>query len=138
MKGLSQGFQHLFEKQNIYAVNSLLATTSRKRPPPISDHFVNDRFVSQSKCCFKKSLVSDHFSHFLPPISLIRDFSNQNARGNVSTTSVNHTDDIPYVEMFPFIASEFQIRELNLPRRVVYLFVRGFGITDVTRLLRVG
>ena len=66
--------------------------------------------------------MSDHFSHFLPPISLIRDFSNQNARGNVSTTSVNRTDDIPYVEMFPFIASEFQIRELNLPRRVVYLF----------------
>ena len=28
-------------------VNSLIATTSRKRPPPVSDHFVNKRFVSQ-------------------------------------------------------------------------------------------
>ena len=33
----------------------------------------------------------------LPPISLIRDFSNQNASGNVSKISVNHTDDIPYM-----------------------------------------
>ena len=32
----------------------------------------------------------------LPPFSLIRDFSNQNACGNVSKISVNHTDDIPY------------------------------------------
>ena len=29
-------------------VNSFRATTSRKRPPPVSDHFVNNRFVSQS------------------------------------------------------------------------------------------
>ena len=29
-------------------VNSLIATTSRKRPPPVSDHFVKNRFVSQS------------------------------------------------------------------------------------------
>ena len=28
-------------------VNSLIATTSRERPPPVSDHFVNNRFVSQ-------------------------------------------------------------------------------------------
>ena len=27
---------------------SLIATTSRKRPPPVSDYFVNKRFVSQS------------------------------------------------------------------------------------------
>ena len=33
----------------------------------------------------------------LPPISLIRDFSNQNACGNVSKISVNHTDDLPYM-----------------------------------------
>ena len=33
----------------------------------------------------------------LPPFSLIRDFSNQNACGNVSKISVNHTDDIPYI-----------------------------------------
>ena len=31
---------------NLNTVNSLIATTSRKRPPPISDHFVNNRFVS--------------------------------------------------------------------------------------------
>ena len=48
----------------------------------------------------------------LPPISLIRDFWNQNVRGNVSMISVNHTDDIPYIEMFHFIASEIQNREL--------------------------
>ena len=28
-------------------VNSLIATTSRKRPPPVNDHFVNNHFVSQ-------------------------------------------------------------------------------------------
>ena len=27
-------------------VNAFLATTSRKRPPPVSDHVVNNRFVS--------------------------------------------------------------------------------------------
>ena len=34
-------------------VNSLIATTSRKRPPPVSDHFVNNRFVSQSSTVSK-------------------------------------------------------------------------------------
>ena len=34
-------------------VNSLLATTSRRRPPPLSDHFVNNRFVSQSNTVSK-------------------------------------------------------------------------------------
>ena len=29
-----------------HTVNSLIATTSCKRPLPVSDHFVNDRFVS--------------------------------------------------------------------------------------------
>ena len=29
-------------------VNSLIVTTFRKRPPPVSDHFKNNRFVSQS------------------------------------------------------------------------------------------
>ena len=29
-------------------VNSLIATTSRKRPPRVRDHFVNNGFVSQS------------------------------------------------------------------------------------------
>ena len=38
----------------------------------------------------------------LPPFSLIRDFSNQNACGNVSRISVNHTDDIPYMEILHF------------------------------------
>ena len=42
----------------------------------------------------------------LPPISLICVFSNQNAGGNVSKISVNHTDDIPYKEMFRFTANE--------------------------------
>ena len=35
------------KEANYYTVNSLIATTSRKRPPPVSDHFVNNRFVSQ-------------------------------------------------------------------------------------------
>ena len=34
-------------------VNSLLATTSRKRPPPVSDHFVSNHFVSQSNTVSK-------------------------------------------------------------------------------------
>ena len=44
----------------------------------------------------------------LPPFSLIRDFSNENACGNVSKISVNHPDDTPYMEMFHFTANEIQ------------------------------
>ena len=33
-------------------VNSLLATTSRKRPPPVSNHFVNNRFAFQSNIAY--------------------------------------------------------------------------------------
>ena len=29
-------------------VNTLIATTSRKRPPSVSDHFADNRFASQS------------------------------------------------------------------------------------------
>ena len=29
-------------------VNTLIATTSRKRPPRVSDHFADNRFGSQS------------------------------------------------------------------------------------------
>ena len=39
----------------------------------------------------------DYKTDQLPPISLIRDFSNQNAYGNVYNVSVNHTEDIPYM-----------------------------------------
>ena len=39
-------------------VNSLTATTSRKRPPPISDHLVNNCFVSQLKGhCYRDCAV---------------------------------------------------------------------------------
>ena len=50
-----------FSKQRS-TVNSLIATTSRKRPPPESDRFINNRFVS-IKYSFKNSLVGDHFSY---------------------------------------------------------------------------
>ena len=30
-----------------YTVSSLIATTSRKQAPPVSDHFINNSFVSQ-------------------------------------------------------------------------------------------
>ena len=43
---------------------TLIATTSHKRPPPVSDHFSNNRFVC-FKHCFKNSLVSDHYVNFL-------------------------------------------------------------------------
>ena len=36
-----------------YTVNSLIATTSRKRPPPVSDYFTNNLFISQSKTVSK-------------------------------------------------------------------------------------
>ena len=59
----------------------------------------------------------------LPPFSLIRDFSNQNACGNVSKISVNHTDDIPYMEMSHFTASGANFSKVTLVpearRRVV-------------------
>ena len=51
-----------------------------------------------------------------PPISLIRDFSNQNARGNVFKISINHTDDIPHMEMLHFTASDIQNMELTSRR----------------------
>ena len=57
----------------------------------------------------------------LPPVSLIRDFSNQNACGNVSKISVNHTDDIPYIEMFHFTASEIQSNMELASRRLNHL-----------------
>ena len=34
-------------KYRVNSVNALIATTSHKRPPPVSDHFVNNRLVSQ-------------------------------------------------------------------------------------------
>ena len=43
---------------------TLIATTSHKRPPPVSDHFSNNRFVC-FKHCFKNSLVNDHYVNFL-------------------------------------------------------------------------
>ena len=36
-----------------YTVNSLITTTSRKRPPFVSDHFTNNPFVSQSNTVSK-------------------------------------------------------------------------------------
>ena len=47
-----------------HRLNSLIATTSRKRPPPVSDHLVNNRFVSQLNTV-SSSLVSNHHSNFL-------------------------------------------------------------------------
>ena len=53
----------------------------------------------------------------LPPFSLIRNFSNQNTCGNVSKISVNHTNDIPYMEMFHFTVSEIQNMERTSRRQ---------------------
>ena len=36
-----------------YTVNSLIATTSRKRPPPVSDYFTNNLFICHSKTVSK-------------------------------------------------------------------------------------
>ena len=47
-----------YDKVYESTVNSLIATTSRKRPPPVSDHFVNIRFCFSVKYCFKNSLVT--------------------------------------------------------------------------------
>ena len=44
-------------------VNSVTATTSRKRPPPVSDHFLNNPFASQSNAV-SKTPVSYHSSNF--------------------------------------------------------------------------
>ena len=53
-------------------VNTLIATTSRKRPPPVRDHLAGNRFVSHSnKCACKHSRVRplaeflDDCDHFL-------------------------------------------------------------------------
>ena len=42
-----------YDNCDVDTVNSLHRTTSRKRPPPVSDHFVNNRFVSQSNTVLK-------------------------------------------------------------------------------------
>ena len=57
-------FFNTLQLQNT-TVNSLIATTSRERPPPLSDHFENNRFVSQSNHCLKNSIVNDHYLNFV-------------------------------------------------------------------------
>ena len=42
-----------YDKYFSNTVNSLIATTSRKRPPPESDHFTNNPLVFQSKTVSK-------------------------------------------------------------------------------------
>ena len=39
-----------------YTVNSPIATTSHEQPPPVSDHFVNNCFVSLSNTASKTLL----------------------------------------------------------------------------------
>ena len=60
---------------------------------------------------------------------------------NVSKISVNHTDDIPYMEMFHFAASEANFSKVKSFFEIIFtlasgLFVCGW-IQDVARLLRV-
>ena len=77
--------------------------------------YFNERLLIDS--IIRKSVGTCLFSFPffpLPPISLFRDFSNQNARGNVFKISVNHTDDIPYMEIFHFIGIEIQNRGYKL------------------------
>ena len=50
---------------DLNTVNSLIATTFRKQPPPVSDLFENKRFISQSIILFQISLVSDHYLNSL-------------------------------------------------------------------------
>ena len=90
----------------------------------------------------RKLTFLDEFLLVLPAFSLIRDFSNQNAYGNVSKISVNHTDDIPYMEMFHFTVSGANFSKVKSFFEVLFtlasnLFVCGW-IQDVARLLRVG
>ena len=47
---------------NFNTVEPPLATTSRKRPPLLSDHFSEIPKFSQSKSLYLQSLVSDHLS----------------------------------------------------------------------------
>ena len=78
----------------------------------------------------------------LPPFSLIRDFSNQNACGNVSKISVNPTDDIPYMEIFHFTASGTNFSKVKSCFEITFTLASGLyvcgWIQDVARLLRVG
>ena len=49
-------------------------------------------------------------------VSLIPDFSNQNACGNVSKISVNHADDIPYmaVHFVPALNSSKMVKCMKI------------------------
>ena len=58
-------------------VNTLIATTSRKRPPPrnVSEHFEDNRFASQSnKCTVLNTLASDHYLNFLTTATIFFSF----------------------------------------------------------------
>lgn len=44
-------------------VNSIIVTTSCKKPTSINNHFENNHFVSQSNT-FSKTFVSDHYLNF--------------------------------------------------------------------------
>ena len=70
----------------------------------------------------KKNMEGSIFA--LPPISLIRDFSNQNTCGNVSKISVSHTNDIPYTCIWRcFISSRvnFKIESYKLLKGKIIL-----------------
>ena len=72
--------------------------------------------------------VTARFLFSLPPFSLIRDFSNQNACGNVSKISVNHTDDIPYMEMFHFTASGANFSKVKSFFEIIFTLASGLFV----------
>ena len=62
-------FGYVYLIMNIYTVNSLLANTSRRRPPPASDHFVNNRPAVKYDRDHSLGQKFDIFFCFLFPVS---------------------------------------------------------------------
>ena len=60
----------------INTVNSLQATTSREQPPPVSNHFAKNRFVSQSNTVQKLSRKRPLFKFLKRPRPLFRSQNN--------------------------------------------------------------
>ena len=68
-----ENFSFIVQPARACTVNSLIATTSRKRPPPVVDHLVNNRFVSQLNTVSRAhpKFLRDRGHFFWPEITRI-------------------------------------------------------------------
>ena len=66
----------------LFTVKSLIAITSRKRPTALGDHFVNNRFVSQSNTVPRVGCLGVVVSGLPSPLGAERRLLSRTAAGN--------------------------------------------------------